>query len=883
MRPPSVARGLLRALLPAGVRDEAVDELDELYALRVARDGRIRARLWYWRQALWFPVRMRASVLASGSLDVDGRPMQAGKHRAALFPWLADVRYSGRALRRSPGFAAIAVLTLALGIGANTAIFSVVRSVLLRPLPFPEADRLLELWESRLDRGWTETSFARANFWDVRDRARTFESIGGFEYNTFNLTGGEQAERVSAGAVSADFFRALRVAPVLGRTFAPGEDAAGAETRLAILSHALWSRRFSSDPAMLGRSVTLDGESYVVIGVLPRGDSWLSEADVYVPMVRRANLDRGSFELIVIGRLRDGVTQEAAQADLDRIARELASEYPDDRGMGIVTRSTERWVANDAVRRAIWVLMGAVSLLLLIACVNLANLLLARATGRTRERALRTALGASPGRLVRLYLTESMLLGALGATAGLGLAALLIRLLRQFQPGDIPRLAEVSLDASVLAFTVFVALVTGVVTGIVPALRTPYRFLASALRESERSVAGNRRLNRLRGVLVASEVALSLMLLVGAGLLIRSFSRVLDADRGFATENRLIAEIPIPGSYNGERAALLIREYVSGLEAHPQVISAGGVSMRPLSGVGTGMGYGAPDRPPPEDGGVPWASWRLITPTYLETMGVPLVAGRNFTEQDSLSRPWRVVISQRLAESLWPGEQAVGRVMTLWQGQSNLAAEVIGVAADMRDWNLAGPPSLAVYLCCGAGMSPVQIVLHTRGRPQAAVPAMRDVLRALDPNLPLYNIRTFEELVGGSLASRRFTMLLLGALACVALVLAMAGVYGVLSWSVSRRKAEIGMRIALGASRGSVLGLIVAQGMRPVVAGLLLGLAAALAVSRVLSSLLFEVAPADALTYATVGLALALAAALSCYLPARHATRLDVVAALREE
>jgi putative ABC transport system permease protein len=291
------------------------------------------------------------------------------------------------------------------------------------------------------------------------------------------------------------------------------------------------------------------------------------------------------------------------------------------------------------------------------------------------------------------------------------------------------------------------------------------------------------------------------------------------------------------------------------------------------------MGYGAPDRPQPEGGAVPWASWRIITPAYLETLGVPLLAGRNFTEQDSITRPWRVIISRRLAESLWPRDSAVGRVLTLWQGQSNVAAEVIGVAADMRDWSLAGPPSLAVYLCCGAGMSPLQLVVHTRGRPQAIVPVLRDALLQLDSNLPLHNVRTFDELVGGSVASRRFTMLLLGALAFVALVLAMAGVYGVLS----RRKAEIGMRIALGASRANVLRLIVAQGMRPVLAGLLLGAVAALAVARVLSSLLFEVTPADSLTYTSVGMALAGAAALSCYLPARHATRLDVVAALREE
>jgi predicted permease len=634
---------------------------------------------------------------------------------------------------------------------------------------------------------------------------------------------------------------------------------------------------------VVGERIVLNDESYTVIGVLPRGDSWLREVDLYVPLVRRPDANRGSFELAVIGRLRDGVNLEVAQTDLDRVARELAAEFPEAAGMGIVMSSTDEWVADDSVRRAIWVLMGAVSLLLLIACVNLANLLLARATSRTRERALRTALGADRGRLARLYLTESLILGMAGAVAGLGVAALLVRVLRQLQPGDIPRLSEVSIDGWVLAFTLGCALFTGMVTGLVPAVRTPWRFLAGALREGERTVAGTRRLHRLRGVLVAAEVALSLVLLVGAGLLLRSFGRVLGVERGFETENRIIAEISIPGSYDDERNANFITRYLTTLTANPQVVSAAAVSMRPLRGIGTGLGYGAPDRPSPEGEAVPWASWRIITRDYLQTMGVPLVAGRNFTDQDVIARPWRVIISERLAESLWPGEDAIGRTMILWKSQGEIPAEVIGVAGDMRDWGLAGDPSLAVYLCCQAGMSPVHVIVHTRGRPQSIVPVMRAVLSGIDSNVPLSNVMTLDAMVGSSVASRRFTMLLLSSLALLALVLAMAGVYGVLSYTVAQRKSEIGMRVALGASRGTVISLILAQGMKPVVAGLVLGVGGALALARLMSSLLFEVTPADLRTYAGVAAALFVAAALACYLPARYATRLNVLAALRQE
>ena len=799
---------------------------------------------------------------------------------------LADVRYGVRTLIRSPGFTLIAVLTLALGVGANTAIFSVVRSVLLRPLPFPEPERIVEVFETRLDRGWTRSSFTHANFWDVRDMNSSFEAVAAVGGGPMNLTGFEQPERLRGFDVSADFFKVLGVRPVAGRVFAFGEDEPGADTRVVILSDHFWTARFGADPSIIGRTLTLDGQSYSVIGVVPVAGSWLSDANLFVPLVHQPDANRGSFELQVIGRLKPGVTLEAAQADLDGIAHRLAELYPEpDKGMGIGMSPSSEWIASDTVRRALWVLMGAVSLLLLIACVNLVNLLLARATGRVRERALRAALGASRARIARLVLTESMIVALLGASLGLVLAFGMLQLLHTFDPRDIPRLADVAIDGWVLAFTMSAALATGLLTGLIPALRAPYRDVISSLRESERSVAGNRRQGRLRGVLVGVEIALSLVLLVGAGLLLRSFGQVIETERGFQTEGRTFFEVPLPSTYEEEgRATLFLTQMLARIEALPQVTSAAAINVRPMRGVNVGMGFAATDRPPPSGDAVPWASWRLITRDYFRTMGVPLVAGRDFTEQDLIGEPWRVIISQRLAEMLWPDQNAVGRNLNLWQGQGGRVGEVIGVVANMRDWGLEDGPSLAVYIPhYGTGSTTIQFVLHSSAPSESLVPAFRSALAGLDPDVPLANVQSLDEMIGASVASRRFTMLMLASFAGLALLLALAGVYGVLSYTVSRRTSEIGMRLALGASPGGVLRLIVGQGMRPVLLGLVVGIGGALALSRVMASLLFEVTAADVPTYAGVAALLIVSALLACYLPARNAMRVNVMTALREE
>ncbi len=803
---------------------------------------------------------------------------------SAMHSFLQDVRYGARSLVKSPGFTAVAVLTIGLGLGANAAIFSVLNGVLLRPLPFREPARLVSLWESRLDRGWTQATFSHANYWDVADQNHTFEAIGALENGTINLTGKGYPTQLNLARVSANFFQLLGVTPRLGRTFVPGEDAAGANPTGVVLSYRFWKRE-GGDAQILGKPLTLNGQSYTVIGVLPAGEPWLSEGDVYLPMLRRSGTDRGSFEIFAIGRLRPGVGLEAARADLNAIARRLADLYPkDDKGMGVVVETSRSWVAGETTRRALWVLMGSVGFLLLIACVNLANLFLAKATGKARERALRAALGASRLRLARQTLTESLLVSGLGGLGGVGMALGIVRLLKAWNPGGIPRVAEVGVNGWVLGFTALATIATALLSGLAPALLGSHADLAGTLREGERNVGGGRVMGRLRSGLVALEVAASLALLIGAGLLLRSFQAVMGQDKGFSTEGRVLTQVALPSSYNGDKVGQFLQTLSDQLRGRPEILAWGGVSIRPFVGVGTGMGFGAADQPDASGKEVPWASWRIITRDYFKALGVRLVAGRDFTEQDIIAKPWRIIVSKRLAERLWPHANAVGRTLTMWKGQSNDPAEIVGVVDDMRDWGPAAEQSLAVYFpYYGARTSPINLLIQTHNTPAEVQQLLHKVLGDIDASLPLGQVRTLESYLSDSVASRRFTMLLLVAFAGVALLLALAGIYGVLSYGVSRRTAEIGVRLAMGASPRGVLALIVRQGMQPVLLGAGVGVGAAMLLTRLMRSLLFGVSATDLVTYIGVSLVLGVAALVSCYWPARQAVKVDVVAALRQE
>jgi putative ABC transport system permease protein len=579
---------------------------------------------------------------------------------------------------------------------------------------------------------------------------------------------------------------------------------------------------------------------------------------------------------------------ETARSDLESICKGLAEQFPGpDAGMGIVMQPGSRWLVRDALRQALWILFAAVGFLLLIACVNLANLLLARNTGRAREIAVRSALGASRIRIIRLVLTESLVLGVIGAGLGLVLASWMVDTLKASDPGEIPRLAQVGINGSVLAFTLLMTCLTALLSGLAPALQSPFSHLTSALREGERGQTGSRTQKRLRAALVTVEVALSLILLVGAGLLMRSFGRLLQVERGFQSENRLLVSVNFPSSYassKGERITAALKRFLSEVNAVPGVLSSAAVTSRPIVGWDPGMGVGAVGTPDAPGEAVPWAGWRFVTPDYFRTMGIPLLHGRVFTEADETGKPWRVVVSQSVADLLWAGRDPIGQRMFIWKGQGQNAAEIIGVVANQRERGLDSEPTRIVYIpYFGSGFSPAEVIVHTSNEPKKIVSAMRLVLAQIDPNLPLSDILSLEEVVSRSLAPRRFNTILLATFAGVALLLATSGIYGVLAYSVARRTSEIGLRMALGATSRSILGMVVGQGMRPILIGITLGLLGAFGLSRFMTALLFGVEAADPLTYAAVAAIVTATALMACFVPALRALRVNPVTALAEE
>src|SRR6185503_9069600 len=497
------------------------------------------------------------------------------------------------------------------GIGSTTAIFSVVQGVLLTPLPFPDADRIVEVWATLPARNIDQTSFTEANFWDMRDMNRTFEEFGAWHGASFSLTGVDQPERLEGARISAGFMRALGVRPVAGNLFAPGDDEPGADARRVLLSHRFWTRHFDGDTSIVGKSLTLDGWPYTVVGILPDESPWLDRTDVFVPFIRRLDANRGSWEYLVIGRMKPGASQESATADLARVAVELEKKHPVNKGLGVTTAASATWIASGELRRTLWLLLGAVGLLLVIACVNVTNLLLARASTRARESAVRAALGATRADLLRERLTEALILSGAGAGLGWLLAAGMLGILKDLSPAGIPRLEGVSLNLAVLAFTVAAALLVGLVTGVVPALQTPAARLTGTLRDGQRGTMGDRRHDRLRAAFVGAQVALSLILLVGAGLLTRSLLQVLSNDRGFASEQRLFATVSLPDAYPESRREQIVGNVLATLERRPELISVAVVSGRPLSRGSTGMGISPSDRAM-ADSEVPWASWRVI-------------------------------------------------------------------------------------------------------------------------------------------------------------------------------------------------------------------------------------------------------------------------------
>ena len=837
------------------------------------------------------------AALRAARLEMDG--MEQIKERVrdvrlgvTIETFFSELAQSLRSLRRNKDLTILCTSMLALGIGASTVVFSIFYATLVQPLPFRDPDRLLELRESRLARGIDVAAFSEANFWDVRAQNHSFKEVAAFHYDEANLTGDGPAEKVTDRSVTAGFFRTLGVSPILGRDFSYAEDRNGFANGVIILGNKFWRSRFNADPNVIGKTLRLNDKACTIVGVLPPGEPWIDD-QVYQLFGHRADADRGSWEFSVIARLAPGVSRQAAQADLTRLAGLLDKAYPAaDKGIGFSSLPASSWVSSDNARRALWVLLGAVSFLLLIACLNMANLLLARGTARQREIAVRIALGASRGRLIRFVLLESLLLSVFGALLGLVLAAGVLRALQAMEIQGIPRLAEAGLNPWVLGFAALIAILTGLLSGLVPALQTPASGTANAIRDSDHQT-GSRAQGRLRSLLVTAEVAISFLLLVGAGLLIRSFSELMTLNRGFQTESRLVFSVSMPESYyqNGVGKQFLDR-FFTRLATIPQVITAGAVSSLPVEGADTGMGIAAVSaNNAGQSGPPPWAGWRIVTPNYFQAIGLPLLRGRNFDEHD---KPvWaekgqpdpqrRVVISRRLAELLFPKEDAIGKRVALWKGQNGREAEVIGVVADSRERGLTSNSALTVYLPYGRNAPVSEFVLHTRGNPLAVASTVRAIVAGLDPNLPFADVRPFEEVVRRSLSPQRFNVILLTAFSGLALLLATTGIYGVLSYAMNRRTAEIGLRVALGASPTNILAMALGQGMRPAVVGMLLGALGAWWLSRYLETLLFGIKPFDSVTYVMVAALLMATAFIACLLPGRRAMRIDPAIALRTD
>ena len=799
-----------------------------------------------------------------------------------------DLHYALRRLIKSPGFTVVAVLTLALGIGANSAIFSVVNGVLLKPLPYPEPDRLVGVYHVS---DGQRAVMSGPNYSDIARLATTIESSAAYSVSRMILTGEGEATRLPIAEVSASLFNVLYVRPALGRTFNADENTPG-RTNMVILSHGLWEQRFGGDPGVIGRRITLDGVRREVIGVMPRGFSYPTGRQAWVPLEYDENFvtkQRGAWYLNVVARLKPGVTPEQSAAEVETVGRNLARQYPDANGeIGMTTMPLLEAMVGD-IRRSVLILLGAVGFVLLIACTNVANLLLARAAARESEMAVRTALGAGRGRLVRQLLTESVVLSLLGAGFGLLLAVWGVELLINLKPEGIPRLDNVQVDAAVIVFTLVTALVTGLLFGLVPAF-TATRGISSSLREAGRGAVTSRAGVRVRGVLVIAELALAVMLLAGAGLLMRSFMKLQAVDPGFRSEQALTFELTLPESRYAEDEPRIqfFDQLLSRLRALPGVRSASAVLGLPLSGLDLIISFEVAGRPPVPPSQQPAMQVRVATPDYFDAIGIPLKRGRGFTEADRHGTPRVVLITEAAARQFFPGEDPIGKKITLgWRrgpGRERGGGEIVGVVGDIKDAALNEPTPPQIYMPLRQWpVSFMTVVMTTSVPPAALADAARAQVAAIDPNLPLSEVTTLQAVVARSISQQRFYLTLLTMFAAVALVLAAIGIFGVLSYAVAQRTREIGIRMALGAQERTVISLIVRQAMLLVVAGVALGTAAALFLSETMTKMLFSIKPTDPATFATVAGLLIAVALFAAYIPARRATRVDPIVALRAE
>ncbi len=806
---------------------------------------------------------------------------------------IQDLRYAARALSSKPAFTALAIIALALGIGANSAIFSVVNATLLRSLPYPEPERLVMIWGTtpQVERA----SISPPDFLDFKEQNQVFERIAAFNSGGFTLTGGDEPEQIRGARVTADFFAALGVNPILGRSLLPEDEKPGA-SRIVMLSQGLWQRRFNSDQNIIGKSVTLNGQSYEVAAVMPASFRFTipgifrAPAELWVPYsLIKDESARNNHYLRVIARLKPGADRQSAQSQMSAIAAQLEQQYPNSNaGTGVrVVALREQIVGN--IRPALMVLFGAVGFVLLIACANVANLMLARAAARQKEIAVRTALGATRSRLVRQLLTESVLLSLIGGTVGILFALWGADALASLAPESLPRIREIRADGYALGFTFALSLLTGILFGLAPALATTKPDLNEALKEGSRGSSAGFGRNRLHKTLVVFEVAAALVLLAGAGLMIKSFGRLRDVNAGFDAKNVLTAGISLPRSKYPDAGSQLrfFEQALERIEALPGVKAVGAINDLPLSGDKDSTTFVIEGQPPPAMGQQPNTEWRLVSKDYFKAMSIPIIKGRAFTEADASDAPSAIIINEELAARYFPGEDPVGKRLILNLTISNPAPiprEIVGVAGNARDLALdseARPEVYAPFL--QEPVSYMALMVKTESDPAALARQVREQARAIDKDQPVSSIQTMEQVFANSIAGRRFNMLLLGLFAGAALLLAAVGIYGVMSYSVTERTRELGIRMALGASSGDILRLVAGQGMRLAAIGLGAGLAAALALTRALSSLLYEVSATDPLTFAAISFALAGVALMACYIPARRAAKVDPMVALRYE
>jgi putative ABC transport system permease protein len=809
--------------------------------------------------------------------------------------FLQDIRYGVRVLARHRGFTAVAVLTLALGIGANTAIFSVVNELLMRPLPFRDAERLVMLWEISSE-GRHQNSTSRANFRAWREQSTAFEGMAAFSDQRLSLSGGGDPEEVSVQFATPELFQVLGVEPILGRALMP-EDARPGTPDIAVLSYAIWQRRFGGNPGVVGQPITLNGVPYTVVGVLPAGFQWHirkksstgrpAEIWTVLTMPTSGPATNGRF-LSTVGRLKPGASLEQAEAEIKTIAARLEQDAPNfNTGWGAeVIPLREQFVGN--VRTALLILLGAVGFVLLIACANVANLMLSRAAAREKEIALRTALGAHRLRIIRQLLTESALLSVLGSLLGLVVAWWGTRALAAISPRDLVNLQGVGLNLPVLAWTLVISLLTGIIFGLAPALEATRLNLNDTLKEGGKGTGGQgTRSRRLRGALVIAEVALALVLLASAGLLVKSFLHLQRIDTGFDTENVLTMVVRLPdGKYREDHQVVaFFGQATERIRALSGVSKVGIVNYLPLyGGPGTSTGFTVEGRPAPLPGQEPATNVRVIDPGYLGAMGVPLLRGRNFTDIEASEARHVVLISESMAQQDFPGEDPIGKRISVDMFDEPRQTEIIGIVGDVRYDSLTDEAEPTVYFPHPElTYSFMTLVVRTVGDPAEMAPAVQRELREIDPDQPVSDVRTMNQVMADTTARARFNTLLLGLFAGLATLLAAVGIFGVMNYSVTLRTREIGIRMALGAQPGLVLMLILREGLLLTLIGIGIGLAGALVLTRIMSGLLFGVGATDPATFAAIVLLLAVVSLIACYIPARRATRVDPLVALRYE